>query len=63
MSVERHPRTTPTPKTIVNASTNSTAQAKKAPRTIRTSLVLTVSLPNRWMGARPGQDRAPAGSV
>ena len=37
MSVERHPRTRPTPKTIVRASTISTAQAKNAPETIRTS--------------------------
>ena len=35
ISVERQPRTVPTPSTIVSASTISTAQARKAPRPIR----------------------------
>ena len=37
----RHPRTTPTPSTIVNASTISTALARKDPRTINAELALT----------------------
>jgi hypothetical protein len=41
IKVERQPRTTPTPRTIVSASTISTALARKVPATIRTVLVLT----------------------
>src|SRR6266446_1275209 len=41
--VERQPRTTPTPSTIVNASTISTALAKKAPVTIRAVVVFTTT--------------------
>jgi hypothetical protein len=43
ISGERQPRTTPTPSTIVSASTISTALARKAPRIRRTVLVLTAS--------------------
>jgi hypothetical protein len=41
--VERQPRTTPTPSTIVYASTISTALARKAPVTIRTVVVFTTT--------------------
>src|SRR5437868_531594 len=41
ISVERQPRTMPTPRTIVSASTISTALARKAPTIRRTVLVLT----------------------
>src|SRR5438132_1121085 len=44
ISVERQPRTTPTPRTIVSASTISTALARKAPRIRRAVLVLTSRL-------------------
>src|SRR5690242_20713931 len=44
ISVDRQPRTTPTPRTIVSASTISTALAEKAPSRMRISLVFTRSL-------------------
>jgi hypothetical protein len=41
ISGERQPRTTPTPRTMVSASTISTALARNAPRTSRV-VVLTM---------------------
>src|SRR5438046_3566867 len=53
ISVDRQPRTTPTPRTIVSASTISTALAEKAPSRMRISLVLKRSL----LGWRENTDR------
>ena len=53
ISVERHPRTTPTPSTIVSASTISTALARNAPATTRIVPVLT--RPMVGLGVRPAE--------